>query len=85
MATHDPRIDAYIAKAAPFAQPILAHLRALVHEACPEVEETIKWSSPFFLYRGMFCHIGRVQAALCVRLLEMEAGRRRGRCRRRDG
>ena len=55
--TTDPRIDAYIAKAQPFARPILAHLRALVHQACPAVEETIKWSSPFFLYRGMFCHM----------------------------
>lgn len=57
MASTDPRIDAYIAKAQPFAQPILARLRSLVHEACPAVEETIKWSSPFFLYRGMFCHM----------------------------
>lgn len=57
MASTDPRIDAYIAKAQPFAQPILVRLRALVHEACPEVEETIKWSSPFFLYRGLFCHM----------------------------
>jgi len=54
----NPRIDAYIANAAPFAQPILAHLRALVHGACPEVEETIKWSAPHFLYQGrMFCHM----------------------------
>jgi uncharacterized protein YdeI (YjbR/CyaY-like superfamily) len=54
MATHNlnPKVDAYLAKAQPFAQPILAHLRKLVHEACPEVEETIKWSRPFFEYRG---------------------------------
>lgn len=48
----DPRIDAYIARAAPFAQPILAHLRALVHAAVPEAEEAIKWGMPHFLYRG---------------------------------
>ncbi len=48
----DPRIDAYIAKAAPFARPILQRLRKLVHQACPEAEETIKWSSPFFLHHG---------------------------------
>ena len=48
----DPRVDAYIAKAAPFALPILEHLRGLVHRGCPEVEETIKWSMPFFEYRG---------------------------------
>lgn len=51
MAT-DPRIDAYIAKAAPFAQPILTHLRAAVHAAHPEFEETIKWGMPHFTYRG---------------------------------
>jgi uncharacterized protein YdeI (YjbR/CyaY-like superfamily) len=48
----NPKVDAYCAKVQPFAQPILAHLRTLVHKACPEVEETIKWSRPFFQYRG---------------------------------
>jgi uncharacterized protein YdeI (YjbR/CyaY-like superfamily) len=48
----NPNVDAYIAKAKPFAQPILNHLRELVHKACPDVEETIKWSRPFFEYRG---------------------------------
>lgn len=48
----DPRIDAYIAKSAPFAQPILEHLRDLVHEACPEVDEGIKWGMPFFSHGG---------------------------------
>lgn len=52
MASHDPRIDAYIAKSAEFAQPILGHIRALVHAACPEAEETIKWGMPFFSYKG---------------------------------
>jgi uncharacterized protein YdeI (YjbR/CyaY-like superfamily) len=47
-----PRVDAYLANAQPFAQPIMEHLRDLVHKACPEVEETIKWSRPFFEYRG---------------------------------
>ena len=45
-------VDAYIAKAAPFAQPVLEHLRELVHKACPEVEEEIKWGFPFFMYPG---------------------------------
>jgi uncharacterized protein YdeI (YjbR/CyaY-like superfamily) len=53
MGTRDPRFDAYIEKAAPFARPILAYLREVVHEGCPEVEETMKWSSPHFMYRGM--------------------------------
>lgn len=48
----DPRIDAYIDKSADFAQPILQRLRSLVHEACPQVEETIKWSAPSFGYAG---------------------------------
>ncbi len=54
MATQNfnPQVDAYLAKAKPFAQPILNHLREIVHKACPEVEETIKWSRPFFEYRG---------------------------------
>ena len=49
----DPRIDAYIAKSQPFAQPILNHLRELVHKACPGVVEAIKWSRPFFEYKGV--------------------------------
>jgi uncharacterized protein YdeI (YjbR/CyaY-like superfamily) len=52
MGTRDKRVDAYIAKAAPFAQPILAHIRDVVHEGCPDVVETMKWSSPFFDYAG---------------------------------
>ena len=52
MATTDPRIDAYIAKAADFARPVLEHLRKLVHKACPEVQETMKWSFPHFEYNG---------------------------------
>ncbi len=55
MARKDPRIDAYIAKAADFAKPILNHLRKLVHAACPDVEETMKWSFPHFDYKGMLC------------------------------
>ena len=52
MGTWDPRFDAYIDKAAPFARPILSHLREVVHAACPEVVEEIKWSSPHFTYRS---------------------------------
>jgi hypothetical protein len=47
-----PRIDAYIARQADFARPILEHLRVAVHAACPEAEETLKWSMPHFLYKG---------------------------------
>jgi len=52
-ATLNPRIDAYIAKSKPFAQPILTHIRNLVHKACPEVEEAMKWSMPFFTLSGI--------------------------------
>ncbi|WP_309752546.1 YdeI/OmpD-associated family protein [Novosphingobium sp.] len=48
----DPKIDAYIAKAAPFAQPILIHLRAAIHAALPGLIETIKWGMPHFQYKG---------------------------------
>jgi uncharacterized protein YdeI (YjbR/CyaY-like superfamily) len=58
----DPRIDAYIAKSAPFAQPILNHLRAIVHSACPEVEETIKWGMPHFDYHGIMCAMSAFKA-----------------------
>jgi len=50
----DKRIDEYIAKAQPFAQPILKHLRELVHKGCPGVEETIKWGMPSFEYKGPY-------------------------------
>ncbi len=55
MGKRDPRIDAYIRKSPDFAKPILSHLRAVVHEACPDVEETMKWSAPFFDYKGVLC------------------------------
>lgn len=48
----DPRIDAYIAKSAGFARPILRHLRKLVHQGCPEAAETIKWGMPSFTHQG---------------------------------
>lgn len=47
------RFDAYIDRAAPFAQPILRHLRTLVHAACPGVEETIKWGMPHYVHHGI--------------------------------
>ena len=55
MGKKDPRVDAYIAKAADFAKPILEEIRARVHAACPDVEETVKWGVPAFEYKGPFC------------------------------
>ena len=54
MNNKDERVDAYIEKAMPFAQPILIHLRALIHKTVPEVQETIKWGMPSFDYKGPF-------------------------------
>ena len=50
--SRDPRIDAYIAKARPFAQPVLKHLRELVHATVPDAGEAIKWGMPHFIYKG---------------------------------
>ena len=55
MGKRDPRIDAYIAKAPDFAKPILTYLRGVIHEGCPEVEETLKWRNPSFMYHGILC------------------------------
>ena len=52
MSQHDPRIDTYIAQAADFARPILERARELVHQASDEIEETLKWGMPTFMYRG---------------------------------
>ncbi len=55
MSKKDKRVDAYIARSADFAKPILRHLRSLVHTACPDVEEGIKWGMPAFDHKGMMC------------------------------
>lgn len=55
MAQKDSRIDLYISKSADFAKPILIHLRELVHSACPDVQETIKWGFASFDYKGPMC------------------------------
>jgi uncharacterized protein YdeI (YjbR/CyaY-like superfamily) len=57
MGKRDPRIDDYIAKAAEYSKPILAHLRELIHAGCPDVEETVKWRNPSFMYKGLLCGI----------------------------
>jgi uncharacterized protein YdeI (YjbR/CyaY-like superfamily) len=55
MEKFDPRIDAYIAKSADFAKPILIHIRQVVHQASPLITETVKWGMPFFDYKGPVC------------------------------
>jgi hypothetical protein len=59
----DPRVDAYVAQAPPFARPILKALRAAVHGACPRAEETVKWGMPFFLADGkILCYMAAFKA-----------------------
>lgn len=62
MGKRDQRVDAYIASAAPFAKPILEHIRQTVHSAWPEIEETIKWGMPFFDYKGPVCQMAAFKA-----------------------
>lgn len=57
MSQRDPRIDAYIAKSAGFAKPILTYLRDAIHEAVPDVEETMKWGMPSFDYKGPMLNV----------------------------
>jgi uncharacterized protein YdeI (YjbR/CyaY-like superfamily) len=57
MGKKDKKVDAYIAKSADFAKPVLTHLRELVHQACPEVQEVIKWGFPNFDYKGVMCNM----------------------------
>ena len=62
MGKKDPQIDAYIARSAPFAQPILRHLRRVIHSVSPEIDETMKWSSPNFDYKGIMCGFAAFKA-----------------------
>jgi uncharacterized protein YdeI (YjbR/CyaY-like superfamily) len=62
MATRDPRIDDYIANAGDFAKPILEHIRATVHAAAPDIEETIKWGMPTFTQNGIVCSMAAFKA-----------------------
>ena len=71
----NPKVDAYMEKARPFAQPILAHLRKAIHAGCPEVEETIKWSRPFFEYRGVIvCNISAFKEHCSLGFWGLEIG-----------
>lgn len=55
--SRDPRVDAYIENSADYAKPILRHLRKVIHDACPGVEEAMKWRVPHFLYKGILCRM----------------------------
>ena len=62
MGTRSPLVDRYIANSAEFAQPILTHIREVVHAACPDVVEEMKWSVPHFTYKGMLCAMNAFKA-----------------------
>ena len=62
MGKKHPGVDAYIAKSADFAKPILLRLRKVVHTACPAVEEELKWNFPHFMYHGMLCSMAAFKA-----------------------
>ena len=62
MGKKDQRVDAYIARSAAFARPVLNHLRKVVHEGCPEVEETLKWGFPHFMHKGILCSMASFKA-----------------------
>jgi hypothetical protein len=52
----DPRVDAYIDDLPPWQQAVCHEVRGLVHEADPEVEETIKRTvQPYFVLQGNIC------------------------------
>ncbi len=57
MGTRDERVDDYLASSPEFARPILERCRELVHEGCPDVQETIKWGVPAFESSGLLCHM----------------------------
>lgn len=72
----NPKFDSYVNKAAPFARPILAHLRGLVHKACPDVVEEIKWGRPFFLHNGtILCNLAAFQAHCSLGFWGAEIGK----------
>jgi len=62
MGTRDARVDTYISGSAEWARPILTHLRQVVHAGCPEVEETLKWGWPHFMYDGLLCSMAAFKA-----------------------
>lgn len=56
------KVDAYIAQAAPFAKPIIEKVRRVVHKACPDIEERLKWGMPSFEKNGLVCGVAAFKA-----------------------
>lgn len=66
MGKKDPRVDAYIGKAAPFAKPILKRVRRLAHRADPEIQETLKWGMPAFMHEGIVVGMASFKAHCAI-------------------
>lgn len=62
MGKREPRVDTYIATSAGFAQPILTYFRDVVHAACPDVVERIKWGAPTFERKKILCGMAAFKA-----------------------
>lgn len=62
MGKRDGRVDEYIAKQQDFAKPILRYLRDVVHDGCPDCEETLKWGMPSFMHEGILCGMAAFKA-----------------------
>ncbi|HEY2029812.1 MAG TPA: YdeI/OmpD-associated family protein [Myxococcales bacterium] len=62
MGKKDPRVDAYIDGAPPFAKPILDRFRTVMHEACPDVDETVRWGVPSFDHHGILANMAAFKA-----------------------
>ena len=85
MSAYNPRVDAYIARARPFAQPILTALRAAVHAASPEITETMKWRTPSFEYHGLLCGMSAFKESVMFGFWKHELVMPGGQGRRDEG
>ncbi len=85
MGKRDQRVDAYIAKSADVAKPILTHIRDTVHTACPDVEEDMKWSFPHFMYKGVLCSMASFQQHCAFGFWKGELIFEKGKANQNDG
>jgi uncharacterized protein YdeI (YjbR/CyaY-like superfamily) len=85
----NPAVDAYVAKSADFARPILKRLRELMHKADPNIAETIKWGVPHFEHEGIVASMAAFKQHVAFgfwneKLLREQLGRDAGRMFPRD-
>ena len=58
MGVNDERVDAYIASLDGWRRDAIVGLRALIHEAVPDIGEDWKWDTPVFVRRTNVCALG---------------------------